>query len=91
MAGLISGNGCADLSQLLVAKLCCVRCCVAVADLRIAMQIYKGALTVSHILIRLQQRVHVNSTGAGKCCCRHARELRLEMSPSSGAAQCKNV
>ena len=39
VAGLISCNGCADLSQLLVPKLCCVRCCVAVADLRTAMQL----------------------------------------------------
>ena len=44
MAGLISCNGCADLSELLVPELCCMRCCVAVADLRTAMQTHLGAL-----------------------------------------------
>lgn len=37
VASLISGNGCADPSQLPVAELCCVRSCVAVAHLQSAL------------------------------------------------------
>jgi len=33
VARLVAGNGCADAAQLLIAILCCMRCCVAMADL----------------------------------------------------------
>lgn len=33
VARLIASDGCADAAQLLIAILCCMRCCVAMADL----------------------------------------------------------